>query len=86
MFFAYVGGCGTEELEATLTLTQEQWSDVWISEDSTLMKTTGTNSDFITKHFLLKVGPEFSDRVAFYFPGYLNIKPEELNVSIGKCP
>ena len=47
-----------------------------------------TSAGHVTKRFLLKVGPAYSTRVAFYFPGYLKMTHEVLdndNLQIDVC-
>jgi hypothetical protein len=88
LFYGYRGGCRTEQFVLSLTLTQDEWAKSWISEGSILMDSTPPTSEgHVKKRFLLKVGPLYSTRIAFYFPGYLGVTHETVsnNLQADRC-
>ena len=70
-----------------MTLTQEQWNAAWINEGAILMN-PGAEADEdgrVTKRFNVRVGRDFKDRVAFFFPARLNLTAEALATTAEIC-
>jgi hypothetical protein len=83
-FFAQIGGCGNNSLEASYSYPQSFWDNIWISEGSVLMSTTGPNEGLITKTFNLKTGTS-GDRVGFFVQAKNNVEATSVDPSSVVC-
>ena len=85
MYFTMLGGCRTRMLSASLTLTEEQWDKIWISEGTIQISTTPDFLGNVTKVFNLQSGPGYMDRVAFFVPRETGLIPEDMVPKAAIC-
>ena len=85
MYFAMLGGCRTRMLSASLTLTEEQWEKIWISEGAIQITTTPDFLGNVTKVFNLQSGPGYNDRVAFYVQDGTTLIPKDMVPKAAIC-
>ena len=85
MYFEMRGGCRTRMLSATLTLTEEQWDKIWISDGTVQISSTPDYLGNVTKVFNLQSGVGNQDRVAFYVPGETGLTPEDMVPKAAIC-